>query len=190
MGSGIKNAFIFGTGAVIGSFVTWRLLKTKYERIAQEEIDSVKEVYSKRQSEPNQGETEKCAFEKPETMESIKEDYKDILNDCGYSDVAKDVVVGPKPPYVISPEEFGDDSSYDQIDLVYYEDGILTEDGSDIIVENADEVVGDFVKHFGEYEDDSVYVRNEALGVDYAIIADPRPYSQIVRKRYPHEMED
>lgn len=35
-------AFIIGT--VTGSVVTWYLLKDKYEALAQEEIDSVKEV--------------------------------------------------------------------------------------------------------------------------------------------------
>ena len=41
----LNNVLIFAVGAAIGSAVTWKLLKTKYERIAQEEIDSVKEVF-------------------------------------------------------------------------------------------------------------------------------------------------
>ena len=32
----------FATGAIAGSVVTWCFVKKKYERIAQEEIDSVK----------------------------------------------------------------------------------------------------------------------------------------------------
>lgn len=42
-------AFIIGT--VTGSIVTWYLLKDKYEALAQEEIDSVKEVFSRREQE-------------------------------------------------------------------------------------------------------------------------------------------
>ena len=38
--------FLFTAGAAIGSVVTWKLVKTKYEQIAQEEIDSVKEEYA------------------------------------------------------------------------------------------------------------------------------------------------
>ena len=41
------KAFIFIAGAAIGSVVTWKLIKDKYEQIAQEEIDSVKEEYAK-----------------------------------------------------------------------------------------------------------------------------------------------
>ena len=42
-------AFIIGT--VTGSIVTWYLLKDQYEALAQEEIDSVKEVFSRREQE-------------------------------------------------------------------------------------------------------------------------------------------
>lgn len=40
------NVLVFAAGAAIGSAVTWKVVKTRYERIAQEEIESVKEVYA------------------------------------------------------------------------------------------------------------------------------------------------
>ena len=43
----ISNAFIFVAGAAIGSLATWKFIETKYRRIAQEEIDSVKEAFSR-----------------------------------------------------------------------------------------------------------------------------------------------
>ena len=46
--------FIFVAGAAFGSFVTWKLLRDKYEQIAQDEIDSVKEVFSKKDSSDNE----------------------------------------------------------------------------------------------------------------------------------------
>ena len=45
MNSTLSKVLIFAAGAAIGSAVTWKLIKEKYERIAQEEIDSVKEVF-------------------------------------------------------------------------------------------------------------------------------------------------
>ena len=42
-------AFIIG--AATGSVVTWYLLKDKYAALAQEEIDSVKEVFLRREQE-------------------------------------------------------------------------------------------------------------------------------------------
>ena len=42
----LSNAIMFAAGAAIGSVVTWRLLKTKYENLVQEEIESIRQVYS------------------------------------------------------------------------------------------------------------------------------------------------
>ena len=45
----LSLGFIIGTAT--GSAVTWYLLKDKYEALAQEEIDSVKEVFLRREQE-------------------------------------------------------------------------------------------------------------------------------------------
>lgn len=47
MNNKVFNVLMFTVGAAIGSAVTWKVVKTKYERIAQEEIDSVKEEYNR-----------------------------------------------------------------------------------------------------------------------------------------------
>ena len=41
----MKAVISFVAGAAIGSLLAWKFAKDKYERIAQEEIDSVKEYY-------------------------------------------------------------------------------------------------------------------------------------------------
>lgn len=46
MNKKLFGAIMFAVGAAIGSAVTWKVVKTKYEQIAQEEIDSVKEEYA------------------------------------------------------------------------------------------------------------------------------------------------
>lgn len=43
----LVKAFIFVAGAAIGSVATWKVVKTKYEQITQEEIKSVKEEYGR-----------------------------------------------------------------------------------------------------------------------------------------------
>lgn len=43
----LSNVVIFAIGAAIGSLATWKFVKTKYEKIANEEIESVKEIFSK-----------------------------------------------------------------------------------------------------------------------------------------------
>ena len=81
-------------------------------------------------------------------------------------------------PYVIEPEEF-DTLGYKTVSLNYYDDGVLTYENDDII-ENVDELVGrDSLSHFGEYESDAVYVRNDTLKTDFEILADTRRYEDI-----------
>ena len=88
-------------------------------------------------------------------------------------------------PYVISPEEFGE-VGYEQIELTYYGDGILADD-DDEIIDDVEDVVGSYaLTSFGKYEDDAVFVRNDARRCDYEILADHRDYNDVVR---PHRVE-
>ena len=46
-----STALAFIVGIAVGSVTTWYLVKEKYRSLAQEEIDSVKEVFKKRQAD-------------------------------------------------------------------------------------------------------------------------------------------
>ena len=46
-----KTIIAFTAGVISGGICAWYYTKKKYELIAQEEIDSVKEVFAKRESE-------------------------------------------------------------------------------------------------------------------------------------------
>ena len=81
-----------------------------------------------------------------------------------------------KAPYVISPDEFGELDDYNRISLTYYSDGTLEDEERDI-VSDVDDLIGEeSLTHFGEYEDDSVFVRNEYLKTDFEILKDYRSY--------------
>ena len=67
-------------------------------------------------------------------------------------------------------------------------DGVLA-DENDEVIEDVEDAVGiDSLNHFGEYEDDSVFVRNDARKCDYEILLDQRTYSEVVEDM-PHQME-
>ena len=52
-----------------------------------------------------------------------------------------------------------------------------------------EEMVGfESLNHFGEYEDDSVFVRNDAKKCDYEILLDQKLYSDVINEM-PHQME-
>lgn len=188
----IMGAFIFGIGAAIGSIVTWKLLDTKYEQRTQEEIDSVKEAFSKR-AKSKKEDAEPCVERENDTATPNKTDmrnYHDILVNNGYvvSSYGDEKKEDVEKPYVIPPEEFGELDEYEMISLNYYEDGVLTDD-RDELIEDVEEIVGfESLSHFGEYEDDSVFVRNDRLKADYEILRDERTYVEVMKER-PHRTE-
>ena len=190
---------MFVLGAAVGSIVTWQYTRKKYEQIAQEEIDSVKEIFSRRELAADveivTPEPQTAKVGKPEEKPDITE-YAARLEREGYTNYSN-VSAGEKKeeqeaiemkPYVISPEEFGEFEDYERISLSYYADQVLA-DEDDEKVDDVDNVVGlESLTHFGEFEDDSVFVRNDRLKCDYEILLDQRTYSDVMKQR-PHQME-
>lgn len=193
MNKNTLNSFlIFTAGAAIGSVVTWKLIKTKYEQLAQEEIDSVKAAYRPKEDEPEPEVTDNNVERGYVPNKTDLSSYADTLASQKYTDytTAKEGVENTtkpveevndvKRPYVIAPEEFGELYGYKTVSLMYFDDGVLT-DSQYEPVEDADNMVGlDSLEHFGEYEDDSVFVRNDKRKTDYEILKDPRNYVDLV----------
>ena len=212
-------ATIFGAAA--SSVVTWLITKNYYEKIIQEEINSVKEVFANRKTEaerkaepkpvedpeepdepkrPYISDEEGLVIEDP-SMLKTEDDYPDEEWDeetmieyfrfaSEYNaDVPSIEERASSKPKVIPPDDFGENHAYDQIELVYYADGILAEDR--YIIENVDDIVGsDFAEHIGEYEDDSVYIRNDRLLSEYAIITDERSFYDVFKDMRPENDGD
>ena len=193
------NFMIFVLGVTVGSVVTWRYVKKKYEQIAQDEIDSVKEAFSKREVDFTEDTEVRIKADNAKEKPNIVE-YAAWLRERGYTNYS-DMAADEKPeevkeepmsvdkPYVISPEEFGNLDDYEMISLTYYADQILADD-NDVIVDDVEDIVGfDSLNSFGEYEDDSVFVRNDRLKCDYEILLDQREYLDVIRRK-PHEVDD
>lgn len=70
---------------------------------------------------------------------------------------------------------------YERISLTYYADGVLADEDNEP-VDDIEEIVGDGLEHFGEYEEDSVFVRNDAKKCDYEILRDLRTFAEVVAK--------
>lgn len=180
MSNGPICIFAFSLGLAVGSVIAWKMLKTKYEKIAQEEIDSVKEVFSRRKSEPK--EEHDIVTEEQKDISAAKpgmKKYSSMLHSLSYVDDGKEVA-DVKKPYVISPDESGELDEYDVVSLNYYADDVLTDDWDNPIEDIEDTVGEDSLHHFGEYEDDCVCVRNEKYKVDYEICRDLRCYSDVI----------
>ena len=203
MKSKFINVLMFAVGAAVGSAVTWKIVKTKYDRLIQEEIDSVKEVFADKYGRDDETSKDEIPEEEDEEDEQSEHDVHQInwdeLEDLdeeedyvptradmyeytrlahNYHDEKGGAHEVKKEPYVIAPYDYGELDGYSTIELTYYMDGIL-EDDEYHIVTNADELIGTkALNTFGEYEDDAVFVRNDYLRTDFQILKDYRTYDE------------
>lgn len=163
---------IFVTGIVLGSAITWNYAKTKYAKIADEEIASVKAAFkSEKSNEDSDIHEEKNNIDK---MEELAIANKYVTHDK----VIKKEETDMNEPYVISPDDF-DENGYEIVSLTYYADDVLT-DEHDNVIRNRDKLIGkDSLMKFGEYEEDSVFVRDDERKIDYEILADTRNYHDL-----------
>ena len=192
----MKNLLCFVAGAAIGSVVTWKLIEKKYKDLADEEIESVIETFKNRKpriTKDNVKETVEKVINKYKEPKEIVEDivnaeryYIENEEEIDEDDESNytvnidndDTVI---TPYVIEPEQFGEYNEYGTKTLTYYADNVLTDEiDNPITSEEMITMIGpDALDHFGEYEDDSVYIRDEMNEMDYEILKSEKKFSEI-----------
>ena len=192
MRDNVIKIVIFTAGAAIGSAVTYKLIKTKYETIANDEIEEIREYY-KSKEEDTEGEPEQeTAIAENVKVESKPNvvNYAAMVNNMGYdtSDKAEDRPVEEDDaelpyeiaPYEIAPDEYSEFEDYSYFSFTYYDDGFVADD-NDELVEDVDDIIGnDLLERFKEDPDlDSIYVRNDALKSDYEILRDYENYTDL-----------
>jgi len=181
--SKLGTALAFLAGAALGGVSAWYVAKTRYDELSEQEIDSAKQAFYAREQQLKEDEPEEApktvlAANKNQEKGDIN-DYAKMVSRVGYSRTS----VPPKPeheveaPYVISPKEFGEMDGYAQISLTYFDDGILSDENG-VIIDEPEDIVGDALNHFGEYEEDSVFVRSDPKRCDYEILRDLRSYAE------------
>ena len=195
----MKNLLCFVAGAAIGSVVTWKLIEKKYKDLADEEIESVKKTFKNRKSGITKDEVKETVEKVINKWKEPKETVEDIVTSEGYYtedeeeteeddesnytiNVDNDIEV--VTPYVITPEQFGEYNEYGTKTLTYYADNVLTDEIDNPIT--SDEMITmigpDALDHFGEYEDDSVYIRDEMNEMDYEILKSEKMFSEIPKR--------
>lgn len=203
MNSKFINVFVFAVGAAIGSAVTWKIVKTRYDRIIAEEIESVKKAFADVDTdscddvEPD-ADDEAGMPERPrqinwDELEDLDEDESDMTEYSriveNYTSEKGGAINMANEPKVISPYEFGELDGYHQIELTYYADGVLEDDEGNI-VEDGEELLGpDALNSYGQYEEDAVFVRNDKLRTDFQILRDYSTYDE-ARSTGPRRVDD
>lgn len=194
--SKLGTALAFLAGAAVGGGSVWYVLKARYEEISEQDIYSAKQAFRAREEKLQREidnlkerlESPDMDTEEPKTIQVSAaknrekgdiNDYAKMVNRVQYSRTSV-----PQPPeheveapYVISPDEFGEMDGYTKISLSYFDDGILSDENG-VIIDEPEDIVGDALNHFGEYEEDSVFVRSDPKRCDYEILRDLRSYAE------------
>lgn len=206
MNSVIKNIAIFTVGLAIGSAVSYIYNSKKFNAQLDDEIEKTKSYYENKYLKTEESVEKDSTVEEPINAEkteeylkminrydspAVKSDEKEtkkikatfydpLTDEIEEVEVEGNMTNDELKPYVISPDEFGE-TDYKIISLNYYADNVLT-DEFDNIIDDVEGTVGEAsLDTFGEYEDDTVFVRNDSLEIDYEICADLRAYSEIYR---------
>ena len=191
MNDKLSSVIIFCGGVFIGGFLTWDFFKTKYEKIADEEIASVKETFEHREPRPDKNykveETLKGNDEYINVSPGVAERIIRIIDSNGYRNYSNTAIetdkkggtadMELKQPYVITPEQYEDNVDYTKVSLTWYNDEVLEDDWGNVL--DPDDVIGrDALKTFGQYEKDSVFVRDDDEQIDYEVLLDTRSYKE------------
>lgn len=196
----IKGIFIFAIGALSGTFVGAQIAKKKYEEIANEEIEEIRDYYRKINKEladqlvDKTSEPEKVEEPKEEVEEIVEErkQYENIIKRGNYMAVDEEEQNNVcDEAYPIDPSEFGNEGKNATETLTYFADGVLVNE-VDEVVEDPDLVVGrHHIDIFNEFPDATcVYVRNDLDGMDYEIIKDDWCWSDFDEKGYAPPIEE
>lgn len=186
----LKETIIFSLGAAASAVASYFYWKNHYEKWAQDEINTMRDFYKKRNGVTETEEERVCdepildapeAKPKERTDDTVPEmmHYAKMLQTKGYTDYSeakRNTSRGNVYPYDISADEFGEKEDYDCISLDYYSDGVLTDSTGDVI-DDIDRTVGrDFARYFDKYQEDAIYIRNDRLQCDYEILRNITPY--------------
>lgn len=180
MNDKLSSVIIFCGGVFIGGFLTWDFFKTKYEKIANEEIASVKETFEHREHRPDNN------YKVEEELKG-NDAYINIIDSNSYRNYSNTAIetdkkggtadMELKQPYVITPEQYEDNVDYTKVSLTWYNDEVLEDDWGNVL--DPDDVIGsDALKTFGQYEKDSVFVRDDDEQIDYEVLLDTRSYKE------------
>lgn len=178
-----------GIGLVGGYFIAQSRLKTKYEKIAEDEIAEMRKHY--------RAKTESSEEKKPLDEVMAERGYKTKLEGPDETVFVKVEPAPPAPPlasagegdvwdyevevasrqegvpYVIHYDEWREnENDHNQVQITYFEGDDVLSDERDGVIDDQDAMVGlGNLSKFGHGSKDAltVYVRNDELGIDFEI---------------------
>ena len=166
----MNKFLIFVSGVAIGVGVSWIYHKNKYEQLVEEEVESIREHMDgdKKAKERHSDYRKDKEEQGPEDGKQAAKAYNNIIKDNAY-----DPMEPEKDIFVVTPEDFASIPGYDADSLYYHDNDIISNDDN-VEVDNVEELLGMTIlevrAHFGEYDENTVYIRNALLHTDYEVL--------------------
>lgn len=205
----------FGIGFAAGYFVSMKRLETKYEKRAEDEIDKMRDHFRQRlvvrEDKPELSDLNKrvaalgyretkppVPVQEPGGLNTGPQEEVVQRNVFQMDDTSKSAEEGwdyevelearkGKEIYIIHQDEYGAEDN-EEITLSYYGGDDILCDASDRIIDDQAKLVANCLDRFGHGSGDknTVYVRNETLGIDLEVIKSDKTYAEEVHG-FKHE---
>ena len=210
MTKNIYMTLSFVAGLVLGAAITNKVVEKKYQDMADEEIQSVIDTFKKRETTSItdqdddlevEGETKELDRFAESSNNGLLTKYQSEVDRINYDKIStqnikpkrgkkkKEEIIEEPPKkrpidhiYIISPDEFKTIEAYSTTTYYYSSDRMLFDENC-IELSNSEierTIDHDPYGHFGEYEDDAVYVRNDELMCDYEILLSDKTGAEIM----------
>lgn len=170
----MNNLFSFVAGIAVGATAAWLVFRYKQTQKIEDEFEIIEaETDTPEETTDYREETEETGMTYDDNDGLVR--LRLLIADCDYDPLVDD----GKDPFTIPPEEFGQLEDYRQISLMFYADEILADtDDAALTDEEVEIATGGYawVDTLGEYDDSTVYIRNDRLKCDLEIDFSARKY--------------
>lgn len=190
MNNNVKRMFTFIAGAALGGGVSYLYFKNKYEERYQEEVKSIKDAFSNKESK-------KVAYTSDSNEKSNNEElkkqinlYSEVVNTEKYNYAGVDIYkineeeeiaeAMHTEPYLVTESEFCDMLSYGVVELIYYSDNVLVDEDDEVITDIEGTVGKENLKLFESKNTDVLLIRNDVKERYYEVLWDGRAYNDLV----------
>ena len=192
MKEAIIKIAIFSFGVGIGVAGSWRYFDQKYQKLADEEIESVKATLAKRDISKPERKAEEVKKDIPEVevkdtltsySSAVDLDTKNYSEFYAPKKVEEAQTLSPKEdePFDISVDEYEDDTEFQKVTLnLYLEDGVLCYEETEEVAEENDTVGSENLDDFSRTSFSTAYFRNPKEGIDYEVIKVDGSYKELI----------
>lgn len=176
-----KEPLCFIAGAAVGAATAVFVVKRKYEKYANEQIEECRHGYNKKLADLSQQNRNKPPLSALTEKIDTSVEPNDI-EDYSTEDDPEEPVVAVTGPEVraITDDEYAYDRGYDKETVIIYADGTLARDADDDVLDVID-TIGPNAYELAMHDpdpDEPVYVRNETNQTDYEILLSAKTYTE------------